>query len=351
MHPILSQLRILPWYLLAWAVAGAILAWVLVSTQGASWPAALGFALPIFLLYGFIVTSAYYVCRSLPLENRTATGVLLLFGGASLLSALIWLSLSLIFNSISLSMGIRGLGVVLSPQFITSLYILASLAYLVSLLSHDVLIAVENIRDADLKRTEAQVLARDAELQVLRSQINPHFLFNSLNSISALTAIDASAARAMVIELGSFFRKSLALSTSTYITLGEELALCEHYLAIEKIRFDERLDINISIEPESMQAKVPPMFLQPLVENAIKHGICDLSEGGTITIMSAVHETWLYVTISNPTTDQATAAVGTGTGLKNLKGRLQNLYGDRVRMTWQTNPTIFRVEIIIPFER
>ncbi|GGY66358.1 hypothetical protein GCM10011613_07860 [Cellvibrio zantedeschiae] len=238
----------------------------------------------------------------------------------------------------------------MTPQLIAVLFSVACLAYLVSLLTHDVLIAFENIRDAELKRSAAQVLARDAELQVLRSQINPHFLFNSLNSISALTAIDASAARAMIIELGSFFRKSLALSSNTYIALSEELALCEHYLAIEKIRFDNRLTTDIAIEPESLSAKVPPMFLQPLVENAIKHGICNLSEGGVVSIMSAVHETWLYMTISNPIDSQPSSAAGTGTGLKNLKARLENLYGDRVRMTWQKNQTSFRVEIIIPLD-
>lgn len=351
MYPILFQLRILPWYFLAWGIAGIAFAWILVITQGTGWGAALLFSVPALQLYGFMVTSAYYVCRSLPLASRTAQRVIFSFGCASLLSALVWLCLCLLFNNVVLALGVSGVGIAMAPQLIAVLFSIASLGYLISLLAHDVLIAFEKIRDAELKRTAAQVLARDAELQVLRSQINPHFLFNSLNSISALTAIDASAARAMVIELGSFFRKSLALSANTYITLSEELALCEHYLAIEKIRFDDRLTTNISIEPESLPAKVPPMLLQPLVENAIKHGICNLSEGGSIAIMSAVHETWLYVTISNPIDSQPSTVAGTGTGLKNLKARLENLYGDRVRMTWQKTPATFRVEIIIPFEQ
>lgn len=348
MYPILFQLRILPWYLLAWGIAGIALAWILVITHGTRWSSALLFCLPALQLYGFIVTSAYYVCRSLPLAKRSAQRIIFIFGSASLLSALIWLSLCLLFNNVLLAIGLGSVGVVMTPQLIAVLFCMASMAYLVSLLVHDVLIAFENIRDAEIKRTAAQVLARDAELQMLRSQINPHFLFNSLNSISALTAIDASAARAMVIELGSFFRKTLALSANPYITLAEELALCEHYLSIEKIRFEDRLATEINIEPESLSAKVPPMFLQPLVENAIKHGICNLSEGGTIAIMSAIHETWLYVTISNPMDSQPPSASGTGTGLKNLKGRLENLYGDRVRITWQKTQTTFRVEIIIP---
>lgn len=348
MYPIVFQLRVLPWYLAAWGLAGVVLAWMLVISQTVSWTAALTFALPAVLLYGFMATSAYYVCRSLPMANRSALRVFVMFGSASLLSAIAWLSLCLLLNELILSLHMLSVGIIMTPQLMIALFCLAALAYVVSLLTHDLLIAADNIRDAELKKSAALVLARDAELQVLRSQINPHFLFNSLNSISALTAIDASAARSMVIELGNFFRKSLDLSASPTITLGEELALCEHYLAVEKIRFDNRLLTSINIDPALLSAKVPPMLLQPLVENAIKHGICNLPDGGTIEIMGAVHESWLYLTIANPLGQQTSVAVGSGTGLKNLKSRLQNVYGESVRMTWQKTHSSFRVEMIIP---
>jgi sensor histidine kinase YesM len=351
MHPILSHLRSLIWYVLAWVIAGVALAWVLVAIDAASWSAALLFAIPALTAYGFMNLSAYYVCRSYPLANRKLQSMIFIFGSASMLSASVWLGLCLLFNNLSLYTEIFWLGISMNMQLITSLFFLASLLYLVSLLAHDLLLALENIRDAELKKTSAQLFARDAELQVLRSQINPHFLFNSLNSISALTTIDSAAARTMVIELSDFFRKSVAVGAHSHIKLAQELELCEHYLAIEKNRFGDRLQTLMNIETGSLEAKVPPMFLQPLVENAVKHGIGNMSEGGTINIVSNLHDTWLYIAISNPVETHMLAASGTATGLRNLKERFENLYGERARVSWQTSQNNFRVEVIIPFER
>ncbi|RYY76339.1 MAG: sensor histidine kinase [Gammaproteobacteria bacterium] len=350
MHPILSQLRSLLWYLAAWVIGGLVMAWVLVVSHATPWPAALTFTIPVTVAYGFISLSAYYVCRSYPLANRNLQNMIFIFGSASLLSGAAWIVLCLLLNSLSLYVESDWLGIGMTPQLTTSLFCLASLIYIVSLLAHDLLIAQENIRDAELKKTAAQLFARDAELQVLRSQINPHFLFNSLNSISALTAIDAVAARAMVIELSDFFRKSVALTAHSLIPLGDELKLCEHYLAIEKNRFGDRLQTQMTIEPDSLRAQVPPMFLQPLVENAIKHGISNLDEGGAVTLMTSLHESWLYIAISNPMDSHAPSASGTATGLRNLKARFENLYGERARVSWQESHRVFRVEIIIPFE-
>ncbi|MET0355573.1 MAG: histidine kinase [Cellvibrio sp.] len=350
MHPILSQLRSLLWYVLSWVLAGVVFAWILVVSQAANWIAALLFAIPALAAYGFIILSAYYVCRSSPLATRKLQGMVIIFGSASLLSAVGWLGLCLLLNNLSQHAEVSWAGVSMTPQFVASLFGVASLVYVMSLLVHDLLIALENIRDAELKKAAAQLFARDAELQVLRSQINPHFLFNSLNSISALTAIDASAARAMVIALSDFFRKSVAITAHAQITLGEELELCEYYLAIEKNRFGERLQTQMNIESDSRVARVPPMFLQPLVENAIKHGICHLVEGGTITITSSLHETWLYISISNPIDVAASKPQGTDTGLRNLKARFENLYGERARVSWQLVQNVFRVEIITPLE-
>lgn len=350
MHPILSRLRTLLWYVFALGVAGVALAWILVITHSAEWGGALLFALPGLQLLGFILTSAYYVCRSLPFAQRKALRVVFIFSGSSLLSAFAWLSLCLLWNNLTKNLDVSWAGVALSPLFSILLFGTASLLFLVSLLAHDVLIAFENIRDGERRQAATQLLARDAELQVLRSQINPHFLFNSLNSISALTTIDAAAARSMTIELGSFFRKTLAVSERLSITLTEELELCEHFLAIEKIRFGEKLQTIIEIDQSAQAAKVPPMFLQPLIENAIKHGICNLNDGGMITLKMVTHNAQLLISVSNPMDHQPTNASGTGTGLKNLKARINNLYGERGYASWRAADNIFCVEIMIPLE-
>jgi len=350
MHPILSHLRRLLWYVFALLGAGILLSWLLVQTHLALWPGALLFALPVLQLYGFILTSAYYVCRSLPFQERTPVRVLGIFLGASLLSALAWLGLSLLWNNMIGDMEVARGGVQVNRSLSVIFFASASVMYLISLLIHDVFIAFDNMRAAERRQLASQLLARDAELQMLRSQINPHFLFNSLNSISALTSIDAAAARSMAIELGSFYRKTLATSERQLISLSEELELCEHFLAIEKIRFGEKLKTNLAIETESLAAQVPAMFLQPLLENAIKHGICNISDGGVITIKSHIRDSWLHIVINNPVDLDPSITKGTATGLKNLKARMHNLYQEKARISWQESSGHFCVEIIMPLE-
>lgn len=353
MHPILSHWRRLFLFQCGLALVGGLLAWFLVEMHFASWAGSLLFALPTLQLYGFMLTSAYYVCRSLPFSMRKARQVLWVFGGATLFSSLAWLGFCLLWNSLANSSGIAWAGIQFTNQVAIFLLCIGCVFYVMSLLAHDVLIAFENIRVVERQQAATQVLARDAELQLLRSQINPHFLFNSLNSISALTTFDAEAARAMTIELGDFFRKTMAVSERKTIPLTEEVALCEHFLAIEKIRFGEKLITQFHIDPAALDAQVLPMFLQPLIENSIKHGIYHLSQGGTIHLNSAIRDGDLYLSISNPIDQSSLAAAGsrmrgTGTGLKNIKARFESFYGDKAGVSWQLLGSSFHVDIKIP---
>jgi len=194
------------------------------------------------------------------------------------------------------------------------------------------------------------VLARDAELQMLRTQINPHFLFNSLNSISALTAFDPAAARDMTVDLAQFFRRTLALAERERITLGEEVVLCEHFLAIEKRRFGAKLNAELRISPAAAECLLPPMTLQPLLENAIKHGIRQVEGGGTIAVDALVRDGWMHVAVTNPVARDDVPASGHGVGLKNIRERLAVLYGARARIAWQRSETQFAIEINLPAE-
>lgn len=350
MHPILSQPRRLFWYVLVWTIPGILLAWTLVAVHSVAWSSALLFALPAVHLYGFILTSSYYVCRSLPIRQRTVFSVVAVFGSASLLSSLLWVILCVFWSQIiGDAVGHSG-SALIDRHLIILLFVVALLLYLVSLLAHDVFIAFENIRSAEHQQVASQLQAREAELQMLRSQINPHFLFNSLNSISALTSINANAARDMAIELGGFYRKTLALSEKTLIPLGEEVELCQYFLAIEKIRFGEKLHVSWAIDPATLIAQVPAMFMQPLIENAIKHGICNLSEGGVVQIKSAIEDCWLHIAISNPVDPESPSTIGTATGLKNFKARIHTLYQERARISWYKAHNNFYLDIIIPFE-
>ena len=147
----------------------------------------------------------------------------------------------------------------------------------------------------------------------------------------------------------------MAISERKTIPLAEELALCEHFLAIEKIRFGEKLNTQFDIELASLDVQVPPMFLQPLIENAIKHGIYPLTQGGVVQLKSTIRDAHLHIAISNPI-DQvslesaANRTRGTGTGLKNLKARFENFYGGNASVSWQLANSVFNVNINIPLE-
>ncbi|GAL21518.1 autolysin sensor kinase [Vibrio maritimus] len=128
-------------------------------------------------------------------------------------------------------------------------------------------------------------MLNQAEIKLLHAQVNPHFLFNALNTISAITRRDPDKARSLIQHLSQFFRSNLKQNIET-VTLKEELAHVNAYLTIEKARFTDRLEVDIDISPDLLEQAVPSFTLQPLVENAIKHGISNLIEGGTIRIFS-----------------------------------------------------------------
>ena len=146
---------------------------------------------------------------------------------------------------------------------------------------------------------KASVLARDAELRALKAQVNPHFLFNSLNSISALTSSDPAKAREMCILLGDFLRRTLGLGEKSAIPLEEELSLIRSFLAVEKVRFGARIQMEENIDSDALDVSVPPLLLQPLVENAVVHGIANLVEGGSINLDTHARDGDLSIPVEN----------------------------------------------------
>ncbi len=181
----------------------------------------------------------------------------------------------------------------------------------------------QNQRKQDMER-----LAREAELNKLRQQLQPHFLFNSLNSISALTGSQPEKARHMIQQLSDFLRGTIKKDDEQYTTFAEELQYLQLYLDIEKVRFGYRLQTNINCEDEAMQMQLPTMLLQPLVENAIKFGLYDTIGEVIIFITAKKNNDMLQVIVQNPF-DETTAAPmkGTGFGLASISRRLFLLFG------------------------
>jgi two-component system, LytTR family, sensor kinase len=211
---------------------------------------------------------------------------------------------------------------------------------------------VMNIQQMRIQATREAALEnqlKEAELSMLRFQINPHFLFNSLNTISSLIVTRPTEANAMIIKLSDFMRYSLDSSGKHMSTLGKEITHCNLYLGIERIRFGDRLKIQIETTDAPDQFPVPAMLLQPLIENAVKHGLEDADDGISIEIKAVVKGGRLELTMSNPVGDGSRIRpAGTGTGLKNIRARLDSLYGHDATLVVSRDGGRFLVMLNIP---
>ena len=205
-----------------------------------------------------------------------------------------------------------------------------------------------SLQQMRLHLAQAQSAARDAELRALRLQVNPHFLFNSLNAVSALVSAHSNReANRMLACVADFLRATLAHDGRHEHALADELALLDAYLAIEKARLGERLRLTMKVGPDLLDSVVPYLMLQPLVENAIRHGIAPLATPGRLDIVVGRAGERLLIDVRNDGRQQAPA--GSGIGLANVRQRLRHLYGERhqVDAGWRTDGR-FHVSISMP---
>ncbi|MDG1781255.1 MAG: histidine kinase [Flavobacteriales bacterium] len=185
----------------------------------------------------------------------------------------------------------------------------------------------QNMRNSEIRNLELRAVNTEIELSNLRSQLRPHFMFNSLNSIRALIDDDPNNAKEAVTTLSAILRNTLLLGKHERIPLSDEMDLVKRYLHMEQIRFEERLQVELAIPKSLDDFPVPPLMIQTLVENGVKHGIAQLTAGGTIKIDCALKNGLLHVDIVNDGRLNSTSN-GTGTGLSNTKKRLFLLYGN-----------------------
>lgn len=195
----------------------------------------------------------------------------------------------------------------------------------------------------------AQNLSKEAELNKLRHQLQPHFLFNSLNSVYALTIVNPKEAGTMITKLAAFLRGTLKRDDEVWVSLEEEMEYIQLYLDIEKVRFSHRLNIDVAIAAESLKMSLPGTLLQPIVENAIKFGLYNTSAAITITMRVTVENNVLKICVQNPYDPEMTAAGGTGFGLSAIKRRLYLLFADESLLQAQAiEENLFRTTLKIP---
>jgi signal transduction histidine kinase len=338
-------------YLVGW-VPIALLLTGIARSQGWDWLEAGALSLPLCLLAAFLFLSAWFLCRALPLgrsvEGLGAHGAA--WGMAAVIMGGLWAGLAwLLARTLAWIPGLGALPQRVGPA-LPVLTGLGVLLYLASVALSYLMLAQERALEAERKGAELQLLAQESELKALRAQLNPHFLFNSLNSLSALTAVDPARAREMCVLLSDFLRRSLGLGERRLVALREELDLARAYLAIEQIRFGARLQVVWRIDPATESALLPTLLLQPLVENAIKHGIAALPEGGTLALDAELAEGHVIFRVTNPMDADVPAPQGLGLGLRQVRQRLLGRFGNRARFEASVQDGVHRVTLVFPLE-
>ena len=343
-------------YMVVWLFFGIALGGVIALASDTPLANAMLFSIPMNVVYAFVAGySAYYLCRAYPLGARRPGAITAVLTVAAVVSGVLWLLVGHLWNAVTLLSGAPWAGIAITAQLSALIVGLGILLYGFAAAVHYLVIEFVRARSAERRELESMLMAQEAELRMLRTQIDPHFLFNSLNSISALTSVDAKAARRMTLELASFFRQSLGLEAHKKVTLGEELVLIRHFLAIEQVRFGERLQVEHDISEAASACLVPPMIIQPLVENAVKHGICNLPEGGLVRISAWRAGSILHIRVDNPVdADMPQQAASShqgssaGIGLANVRQRLAGAYKHDASIRWGRHDNNFNVDIAMP---
>lgn len=351
MHPLLSKIRRLVLYLLVWEPVTALVAYLLSASGNLSGREAIVLAAPLCLLFAFVCLSAWYSCRVTPIDKSSLSKILFAHLGGAMVATGLWvLAARWYAHALARSGAFPGIEKRFQPE-IPLLAGTGVLLYLLSVAFYYVYLTFEASKDAEARMMKASVLAREAELKALKAQVNPHFLFNSLNSISALTSSDPAKAREMCILLGDFLRRTLGLGEKSSIRLEEELSLIHAFLAVEKVRFGARIQMEETVDPQALNMMVLPLLLQPLVENAVSHGIANLIEGGWIRLAIQCTASDVGITVENNFDPDAPPRRKSGVGLVNVRQRLKARYGNLASFSYAPEGETFRVALKFPAER
>lgn len=348
MHPILSTRGHLGPYLLAWIPVAAFVAGLLVLSGAAAWPEAAVVAVPLSISHAFLCLSSWYLCRAVPVRGVPVARVAVTLAIAAASAGALWAVTASTLTSFlafvpRLAPVADRLGLALVP-----LVSLGALLYLLAAALHYLLLALEEAKAHERQALEARSLAQEAELKALRAQLAPHFLFNALHAVSALTASDPAGARETCLLLSAFLRRTLGFQAKARVPLSEELALVRDYLAIEKVRFGERLRLEESVESGVLGCAVPPLLLQPLVENAVAHGIEGLVGGGAVRLEASASGQTVRIAVENAFDPEAKSRRGAGKGLSLVRDRLAAVFGPEAALTTADLGGRFRVELSLP---
>jgi hypothetical protein len=346
MHPILGNPRRRRIFIVVWPVIGAAVGLVPLWWAGGSlrdWWAvvAWGEVLAVPLL------ASAYVYRFAPISTTDAPRVFLTVAATTFVADGVWLAaggLWLWAVSWAAPSAFAAADTMVVPAASAAAFVLVIMSAI-----HYTVASADEQQAALSRALEAEIGAREAELRALRAQVDPHFLFNCLHSISAMTSSDPAGARWMCVELAEFFRESLRAGAKLRIPLSVEAALVERYLDIERRRFGDRLQATVDLAADAELTLVPPLLLQPLAENAVRHGIATLLEGGEVAIAITRKGDRVDISVNN-SYDPDGRRPGTGVGLANVRARLETSYQGRATLMVHDSDARFTAAISRPVE-
>ncbi len=347
-HPILTHRSGLLAYGAAWALVAVVQFLLLRFYFGHEPAAAIADSVISMGLFAGMGLSFWFPCKFLSPEKHGTVRIILSHLAGAVVATLIWTGLlAVIFSRMTV------LDAADHAFFTASLpwrVLLGMLLYGVMSAIYYVAIYHQNFHQELVRQAELRSLIREAELKTLKFQINPHFIFNSLNSLNALIMENPERAGEMTVKLAQFLRITLSGDDAATRPLSRELDAAHLYLEIEKVRFGEKIRYRQQVAREHRRHLVPAMLLQPLLENAVKHGVYESLEPVQITLKSDVQNGYLVLTLENDLDPAATTRKGPGVGLRNIRERLRILYRQDHLLQTERTANRFRVKIFIPTE-
>lgn len=341
-HPFITNPRLAIYYSIFWFVAATILVLIAILANQVPVATAIIDIFSFVIFYTLIGSSIWYVIKFATLEDHSIPNILLAHLIAASVIVFIWLYFGAVLSKI-IHPDKKELEASLLPQLFFGYVI-----YLIYVVFFYAVNYYQGFKEKVQNETRLKSLVKEAELHALKSQINPHFLFNSLNSISSLTITDPARAQEMVINLSQLMRYSLKHNQQETVSFKQEIENNKLYLSIEKVRFGSKLNPVFTIEKGCLNAEIPNMILQPLYENAIKYGVYEATETVDVTTHCRCSKEALIVSISNTFDSQVRRNKGEGIGLRNIRERLEIIYGNPHFLQISSNNNEFTVTLTIP---
>jgi len=345
-NPLIERIKHIYIYAIVWAVISILQTILIIFATDLKLSVAIVDSLVFNILFAFLAVTVWYPIRYSNPEGKLSVGIVItyLIVGVIIITGWLYLGylilkLILVDNEIYFTF--------LNDSFVARLAT-GILYYGVTLLIYHLFIYSKELEAKNLNETKLNLLVKESELNVLRSQLNPHFLFNSLNSISSLTISDPETARDMIIKLSEFLRYALRHSEREKTRFADEIKNIELYLQIEKIRFGEKLIFEKEIGKGCEQGLIPNMILQPLFENAVKHGVYESTEPITIRMSCEAAARNIEIRIRNNFDSSQVSRKGAGIGLRNVRNRLMLIYGRDDLVQIHKSENEFEVKLHIP---